>query len=93
MVLQKYRSVALLAMAFTFVMAFAMSAFTGTVSAATGNNTTDANTTYLGLTMLEWALVAIIFVLLGLFAWLKNIYIFFGFIALVVVEMIVHFFG
>jgi len=83
--------VAMLAFALTLVMALAMTALTGTVAAAT--NTTDANTLYYGITILEWAVIVLAFLLLALFGWLRNIYLFFGFIFLVIVVLIVHFFG
>lgn len=90
MAVGRVKAVALIAMAFTFLFALTVCVGTGTVAADTGTNTTT-DSVYYGLTILEWAVIVLAFIVLGLFAWLKNIYLFLGFIALVAVEMLVHF--
>jgi len=52
-----------------------------------------ADTSYNGLALPEWAVILLAFILLIGFFWIMNLFLFFGFIALIVVEMIVHFFG
>ncbi|MDD3531667.1 MAG: hypothetical protein PHV99_03715 [Candidatus Pacebacteria bacterium] len=71
---------------------FAMCVAVPTTVAAADNNTT-ADTLYYGLSILEWAVVILAFIMLIGFFWMRHIYLFAGFIALLVMELLVHFFG
>jgi hypothetical protein len=60
----------------------------------TGNVAADDQATvyYYGLQLIEWFVIALMFVMLVLFVWMKHMYLFAMFVVLLIVELVLHYF-
>jgi hypothetical protein len=83
----KLASALVLGSALSFMAVFVAMFVTGRVSAADGDTVY-----YYGLQLIEWVVVALMFIMLGLFVWMRHVYLFAAFIILLIVELVLHYF-
>ena len=85
----KLASALMLGIILALTAAFAAVAVTGVGTVRADD---AATVYYYGLQLIEWVIIALMFCMIGLFVWMRHLYLFAAFIILLIVELVVHYF-